>query len=148
MSLSLSPNFTLSEFTKSEYAQRRGLDNSIPKLLMPNAFKMAELMEQVRSILGDKIIIVNSMYRSPAVNKTVGGAKTSYHLKALACDFICPDFGTPYEVSKGLLASNLIYDQLIYEGTWVHIGLNEVDKKPKMQVLTMKKGKYFSGLVK
>lgn len=145
--MNLSPHFTLAEFTRSEYAQRKGLDNSIPKHLMPNAMRIAMLMEQVRSILGNNIIIVNSMYRSPAVNKAVGGARTSYHLKALACDFVCPSFGTPYQVAKAIEASNIIYDQLIYEGTWVHIGLADENKKPRMQVMTMRKGKYFNGIV-
>jgi hypothetical protein len=145
--MNLSPHFTLAEFTRSEYAQRKGLDNSIPKLLMPNAMRMAMLMEQVRSILGDKIIVVNSMYRSPAVNKAVGGSRTSYHLQALACDFVCPSFGSPYVIAKAIKASNIIYDQLIYEGTWVHIGLADELKTPRMQVMTMKNGKYFNGIV-
>lgn len=145
--LKLSEHFYKWEFEKSEYAQRKGLDNSIPKHFMTNAKRMAMLMEQVRSILGDKIIVVNSMYRSPAVNKAVGGSRTSYHLQALACDFVCPSFGTPYQVAKAIEASNIIYDQLIYEGSWVHIGLADELKTPRMQVLTMRKGKYFNGIV-
>jgi zinc D-Ala-D-Ala carboxypeptidase len=137
--MNLSPHFTLAEFTRSEYAQRKGLDNSIPDNLMSNAKRIAMLMEQVRSILGNKITVVNSMYRSPAVNKSVGGAKTSYHLKALACDFVCPSFGSPYDIAFRLhLDTKLIYDQLIYEGTWVHIGLADELKTPRMQVMTMK----------
>jgi len=146
--MNLSPHFTLAEFTRSERAERLGLDNSIPNNLMSNANRMAMLMEQVRSILGNKIIVVNSMYRSPAVNKAVGGSRTSYHLKALACDFVCPSFGSPYDIAFRLhLDTKLIYDQLIYEGTWVHWGLNELDKKPRMQVLTMRKGKYYNGII-
>ena len=149
--MNLSPHFTLAEFTRSERAERLGLDNSIPKHLMPNAIRMAMLMEQVRSILGNKIIIVNSMYRSPAVNKAVGGSRTSYHLKALACDFVCPSFGSPYVIAKAIKASNIIYDQLIYEGTWVHIGLADENKTPRMQVMTMmiinKKVVYPKGII-
>ncbi|HXU26257.1 MAG TPA: D-Ala-D-Ala carboxypeptidase family metallohydrolase [Bacteroidia bacterium] len=146
----LSEHFTLDEFTRSEYAERKCLNNSIPNNLMANAKRMAELMEQVRNILG-KPIIVNSMYRSPAVNKAVGGASTSMHLKALACDFICPQFGTPYEVAERLQKEGgftITYDQLIYEGTWVHIGLKEGNKKPRLQALTMRKGAYLNGIVK
>jgi len=145
--MNLSTHFTLAEFTRSERAERLGLDNSIPKHLMPNAKRVAMLMEKVRSILGNKIIVVNSMYRSPAVNKAVGGSKTSYHLKALACDYVCPSFGTPYIIAKEIEASNIIYDQLIYEGSWVHIGLADELKTPRMQVLTMWKGRYYKGII-
>jgi len=149
--MNLSAHFTLAEFTRSERAERLGLDNSIPKHLMPNAFKLAESMDKVRIILLNNKILINSGYRNPAVNKSVGGSRTSYHLKALACDFTCPDFGSPYEVCRALQASNLIYDQLIYEGSWVHWGLNELDKKPRMQVMTMmvvnKKVVYPKGII-
>lgn len=149
--MNLSPHFTLAEFTRSERAERLGLDNSIPKHLMPNAMRMAMLMEHVRLILGNKIIVVNSMYRSPAVNKAVGGSRTSYHLKALACDFVCPSFGRPYDIATKLsnlpLVYGFVFDQLIYEGSWVHIGLADELKTPRMQALTMKNGKYFKGII-
>jgi|SRR5687767_9392552 len=140
----ITPHFTLAEFTKSEYAERKCLNNAIPKALMPNALQVGLLMEKVRSLLDDKMIIVNSMYRSPAVNKAVGGVITSEHCKALACDFVCPAFGTPYQIAKKISESNLEYGQLIYEGTWVHIS---VAGRHKKKTLTMKKGKYHIGIL-
>ncbi len=140
----LSPHFAKWEFEKSEYAQRQGIDNTIPKQYMYNAKLVAELMEKVRDLLGDKPIIVNSCYRNPVVNNAVGGARASEHLKAMACDFICPQFGTPLEIAKKIASSDLQYGQLIQEGTWVHISL---PVRFHRENLTMKKGKYFKGIV-
>lgn len=140
----LSPHFSQQEFEKSERAERLCINNTIPQNLMLNASKTALLMEQIRKLLGDKPITINSVYRSPAINKAVGGAKTSEHLQALACDFICPQFGTPYEIAKAIEASNIEYGQLIYEGSWVHIS---VQGKHKLKKLTMKKGKYFDSII-
>lgn len=142
----LTEHFSLSEFEVSEYACRKGLDNSIPKSLLPNIQKVADLMEKVRLILGEKRIIVNSAYRSPEINAAVGGVVTSEHCQALACDFICPTFGDPYQIAKKLsLDKALEYGQLIYEGTWVHISVYGRHKK---QNLTMQKGKYYNGINK
>jgi hypothetical protein len=140
----LSPHFSQQEFENSERAERLCINNTIPQNLMLNAIKTALLMEQIRKLLGDKPITINSVYRSPTVNKAVGGAKTSEHLQALACDFVCPAFGTPYQIAKVIEASTIQYGQLIYEGTWVHIS---VQGKHKLNKLTMKKGKYYSGIV-
>lgn len=141
----LSEHFSLSEFEKSEYSQRKGIPNIIPVNLMANAIKLAMLMEQVRKLLNNKMIIVNSAYRSPTINKAVGGAKTSEHLQALACDFICPTFGTPFEIAKIIEKSGIEYGQLIYEGTWVHISVAGKHHKSNM---TMKRGKYYKGIQK
>lgn len=115
----LSEHFTLEELTVT---QVRDLDNSCPTELLVNLEKTAEFMEQIRSILG-RPIHVNSGYRSPLVNKIVGGSATSDHKNALACDFICPTFGPPLEVVKAIKRSGVKLDQCIYEGTWVHVGI-------------------------
>jgi uncharacterized membrane protein len=103
-------------------------------------------MEKVRSILGDKPIKITSGYRSPAVNKRVGGVANSDHMSAWVCDFQCPQFGTPYEICKAIVASDLAFDQLICEKrVWVHVSF-----APRMrgQVLTLLPGqnKYLTGL--
>jgi len=81
------------------------------------------VMETIRTLLGGRPIIVHSGYRSSQVNKAVGGAATSAHCFGLACDFVCPEFGTPYDVALAILKSDIEYDQLILEYGWVHVGL-------------------------
>lgn len=115
----LSEHFTLEEMTVT---QVRGLDNSCPADLLVNLEKTCEFMEQIRSVLG-RPVTVTSGYRSPLVNKIVGGSSSSDHKNALACDFICPQFGSPLEVVKAIKRSGLKLDQCIYEGTWVHVGI-------------------------
>lgn len=125
----LTPHFSLSEFTDSQTAARNGLNNVPPveSTERANLQRMAETMEEVRTILGDVPILVSSGYRSPAVNAAVGGSKSSAHMSGLACDFSCPGFGTPLQICKTLEPHmrRLGVDQLIHEyGTWVHLGLS------------------------
>ncbi len=121
--MNLTSHFTLEELTHSDTAVRAGVDNTPPPELLPNLKRIAEAMEEVRRILGNRPITVNSGYRAPAVNKLVGGSLKSAHMQGLACDFICPAFGTPYEIVEVLAAALQDFDQLIWEGTWVHLGL-------------------------
>jgi hypothetical protein len=101
-------------------------------------------MEEIRTLLGDASIIVTSGYRSPFVNKIVGGSLTSAHLNGRAVDFICPAFGTPLEIAKAISASEIAFDQLIYEETWVHISF---DPKMRREVLTKRRSSgYIAGL--
>jgi zinc D-Ala-D-Ala carboxypeptidase len=124
----LTEHFTLEEFTDSQTAARKGINN-VPPVGSPeraNLMRTAETMEQVRTILGDKPILISSGYRSPQVNAAVGGSKSSAHMSALAVDFSCPGFGTPLQICKKLHPhmKELEIDQLIHEyDTWVHLGL-------------------------
>lgn len=107
-------------------------------------------MEVVRAILGRHPININSWYRSPQVNKAVGGVSNSEHATGAAVDFTCPAHGTPFEVAQSLLANAHIlnYNQLIYEQAWVHISFPPDGIRGKREVLTMKNGKYSKGLLK
>jgi zinc D-Ala-D-Ala carboxypeptidase len=124
----LTTHFTLEEFTDSQTAARKGINN-VPSVGSPeraNLMRTAETMEQVRTILGDKPILISSGYRNPQVNAAVGGSKSSAHMSGLAVDFSCPGFGTPLQICKKLhpYMKELEIDQLIHEyDTWVHLGL-------------------------
>jgi len=131
--MQLTEHFSLEEMTFSQVAARRGIDNTPPPAQLANLARTAQAMEQVRKILG-KTIHVDSGYRSTPVNADVGGVSSSAHCKGLACDFVCPDFGTPYEVAKEILQAAIEFDQLILEYGWVHLGLSE--GKPRLQTLT------------
>ncbi len=137
MTRRLSDHFTLAEMTHSNTALRRGLDNTPPPEVLDQLILTADRMEGVRRLLGDRPIKVSSGYRSPAVNRAVGGSRTSAHRTGHAVDFTCPDFGTPAEVAAHLAQHLTDFDQLIEEfGGWVHIGFGPNKRR---QVLTARK---------
>ena len=129
------PEFTLEEMTVSQTAARRGIDNTPTGKVLSNLSDTANHMLHVRSLLGNKPIIVSSGYRSPALNKAVGGSNNSAHTIGWAVDFTCPGFGNPLKIAKALAASDLQYDQLIHEfNSWVHISF---DPRMRQQDLTI-----------
>lgn len=130
--MQLSPHFSLAEMTESQTAARLGLDNKPPAAILSNLQGTALAAEPVRALLG-RPMLVSSGFRSPKVNAAVGGAKTSAHLQGYAMDFICPGFGDPLAVCRKIAASGIKFDQLIQEGTWVHISF---DPRMRMQIKT------------
>ena len=117
----LTPHFSLAELTFSATAQRRQIDNSPPPSVLRNLNQLAVGLEDVRAALDGLPLRINSGYRCPALNRAVGGARLSAHLSGHAADFVCPDFGSPLEIVRALAASDIQFDKLIQEGTWVHI---------------------------
>jgi hypothetical protein len=136
----LSPNFTLDEMIVSETAARRGIDNTPSPEVIENLKQLAAALQEVRSILGNKPIIVSSGYRSPELNTAVGGSARSDHCKGLAVDFIAPSFGTPNDIVKALMASDLPYKQVIREfDRWVHLAIEPEARSPRRQALIIDK---------
>jgi len=137
--MNLSPHFTLEELTVSETAARKGLDNTPPDDALFNLRRPALFLEDVRTAIG-KPIRINSAYRSPEVNGSVGGKTTSQHCLGCAADIRVPGM-TPNEVVKKLKDSKLQYDQLIREfDSWTHISIpNTKDAKPRKMVLIIDK---------
>ena len=134
MATYLTPHFTLEEFIASQTASRMGIPNVPPcgswtedSAERNNLVRTAEVMEEVRVLLGNKPVLISSGYRCQAVNEACGGSSTSAHMSGLAVDFTCPGFGTPLEICNALSQHlyELEVDQLIheYEG-WVHLGLS------------------------
>lgn len=121
----LSAHFTLEEAILSPTASRLGIDND-PPLEVVQAMKQAALgMELVRMELNSLPIHINSWYRCPDLNKAVGSKPTSAHLTGFAVDFTCPGYGSPQQIVKALLTSNIRFQQIIWEfGSWVHIAFN------------------------
>src|ERR1700686_698653 len=147
-SMKLSEHFTLEEFIFSEAAVRLGLDNTPGPNVITNLALVAAVMEEVITLLGGKVIVKHSGYRSPQVNQAVGGVETSAHCYGLACDMVCPDFGAPVEVARAVLKSAIEYDQLILEYGWVHIGLPQQGTVARREMLTKNSpaGPYESGI--
>lgn len=117
----LSEHFTLEELTFSSTAQRKQIDNNPPAEVLENMKRLAAGLEEVRAALGNKPMRINSGYRSPKLNRAVGGARLSAHMAGYAADFVCPEFGSPLKIVKALAATGIQFDKLIQEGTWVHI---------------------------
>ena len=138
----LSEHFNLDEFTASQTATRQGIDNTADAVVMDNLRSLSALLEQVRELLGGNSIRISSGYRCVLLNRHIGSNDTSAHVRGYAADFTCQAFGTPIQVAKKIAESNLKFDQLIYEGTWIHISC---DPKNRRQLLTarFKGGKAF-----
>jgi hypothetical protein len=134
--MKISEHFTLEELSFSETAARLGLDNTPNPFVVANLGLVAVVMEKIRSLLGDRPIVVHSGYRSVEVNRAVGGVATSAHCHGLACDFVCPVFGTPPKVALAILSSGIEYDQLILEYGWIHVGLAQGGMVSRREVLT------------
>ena len=133
--MNLSPHFTLAEFTVSDTAARRGIDNDPPLDLLPALKRTAQGLEAVRVRLGCATVVITSGFRCQALNDAVGGRPMSQHLWGEAADFIAPRFGTPAEVAAALRDSGIEYDQLLLEfGRWVHISFAD---KPRHQALVI-----------
>ena len=137
--MKLSPNFTLAELTHSETAERLGLDNTPDEKVKANLVRLARMLEEVRRVLG-RPIMVNSAYRSPAVNKAIGSKPTSQHCLGCAADIRVPGL-TPNDIVKAIIKTNIEYDQLIREfDSWVHISIpNKLNDKPRKQALIIDK---------
>jgi hypothetical protein len=141
--LRISPNFYYEEATVTA---QRGLDNTPPMVVIPSLVMVFnEQMEAVRELLGCPIHI-NSAYRSPEVNKAVGGAASSQHMKGQAVDFVpMKEIGLK-EAYDAIVASGIVFDQLIYEyGSWLHISRPGFDEAPRASTLMIGKwtdGKY------
>lgn len=131
--MKLTQHFDLDEFTVSQEAVRRGIDNDPPEAVVENLRKLARALEDVRVLLGSFPLLISSGYRSPELNEVVKGSKNSAHMNGLAADFICSQYGSPRDVAIAISRSRLIYDQVIHEGRWVHYGLAD---EPRLEALT------------
>lgn len=122
----LSPNFHLSEFTKSQTASRRGINNEPNAQQVENLRRLCvNVLEPVRAHFG-RPVVISSGFRSPALNRAIGGSSTSQHSHGEAADFEIP--GVPNHAVARWISKNLRYDQLILEfytpgepnSGWVH----------------------------
>ena len=131
--MQLSKSFKLNEFTASQTATRKGIDNTPAAPIIERLRMLANTLEQIRTLLGDNSIRISSGYRCLALNRAIGSGDSSAHVQGYAVDFTCPNFGTPKEVANKIAQSDIKYDQIIYEGTWVHLS---VDPRNRRDVLT------------
>lgn len=132
--MNLSPNFTLAEFTRSQTAERHGIDMSPSMAVIERlTWLCGTFLEPIRKEL-DAPIMITSGYRPPELNKRIGGSRSSAHMLGLAADFVLGNGITPLQAFEVIQAMQFptAFDQLIYEYRWVHLG---VMTPPRGQVL-------------
>ena len=138
--MKLSKNFILQEFVET----KTGLNNQLTSEALANIeFLVTNLLQPLRDVFG-KPIKITSGYRSPDVNKAVGGSKNSQHTKGEAVDILSDDNKSLFDLIK----NNFNFDQLIWEyGTdeqpaWVHVSVKKTgNRKQVMRAITNKIGK-------
>lgn len=146
----VTPAFHLSEFTASDTAERLAIDNTPgPDVLATLHNVLIPAMQQIRNLLGCPIII-KSGYRCRTLNAAVRGATSSQHLTGNAADFVCPGFGDPRAVCELLVKhlQPLGIDQLIFEGSWVHVSFSARTRREVLTARFTADGvQYLKGLV-
>ena len=135
--MNLSEHFTLEELTHTDHRQ---FDNTPNAAEMANLVRLAAFLEEVKTVLGGKPVMINSAFRSKQVNDAVGSSDKSQHRIACAADIRVPGM-TPDEVVKAVIAAGLGYDQIIREfDRWTHISVpNKSEDKPRRQALIIDK---------
>jgi len=138
----LSKNFTLSEVTRSNTAKRLGIDNAPKNAHLKSMQRLiTNLIQPMRDALGP--IRITSGYRSPELNRAIGGSKKSQHSKAEAVDIQFWSEGQMNNqiIYNWVLQSNIEFDQMIneFDYAWIHISLKE--KNNRKEVLEAYKDK-------
>jgi len=144
--MQLSKNLSLAEMVNSNTAKRRGISN-LPTDGHLESMKIlaTKIFQPIREHFGIPIH-VSSGYRSLALNKAVGGSKTSQHSKGEAMDIDMDNTDvTNYEVFE-FIRENLPFDQLIWEfgneenPDWVHVSYNPTGKQRGQVLRAVKNG--------
>ena len=140
MTTPLSANFTLEELTRSEAADRNDWDNTPNEQETANLKRLAALLQQVKTAVGGKPVMINSGFRSKKVNDSVGSKDTSQHRLGCAADIRVPGM-KPREVVEACIAAGIPFDQIILEfDSWTHISVpNTPEFKPRGSKLIIDK---------
>lgn len=140
--MNLSAHVTLAEFERSDAAIRFGIENKMNEFEIERAKELCEnVFEPIRAHL-NKPIKINSGFRSDAVNKRMGGAKTSQHVLGEAVDLDLHERGI-FE----WIIDNIDFDQAIYEGgndvaaDWFHISFRKGRNRKQALRMIKKSGK-------
>lgn len=137
--MQITEHFTVEEFERSSTADRLGIANRVPAALLPNLKTLCEVvLEPLRAYAGEPIVI-SSGYRCAALNRAVGGASQSQHLRGEAADLYLPSTAEGRTWFRWLM-DNTTFDQLIWEhdgrGThWIHVSCKADPRQNRNQVL-------------
>ena len=129
--MKLTENFSLNELTKSQTAERKGIDNTPSTEHQENLKSLCEMILQpIRDHFG-QVVSVSSGYRSPELCVAIGSSTKSQHARGESADFEI--FGVSNKELADYIDQNLDYDQLILEywkgedepnSGWVHCSFN------------------------
>lgn len=137
MSVQLSENFTINEFTRSNKAEGLGrvVEVESGSAVDLNLHRLCRIaLQPIRNALG--LVIVSSGFRPPWLNKAVGGSKTSDHQYGLAADINVRGY-TPLAVSEWIAANIRGVNQIIHEhGRWVHVSIWPEGQSGETKLLT------------
>ena len=131
----LSKNFTLSEITKSNTAKRLVIENAPNQEHLNNMqILIRDLIQPMRDALGP--IRISSGYRSPVLNRAIGGSTKSQHCKGQAVDIQFWEKGEMCnkKVYDWVLKEGIEFDQMIneFDYAWIHISLRPENKNRRM----------------
>lgn len=147
--MNLTPNFTLEELTHSSTAARLGIDNTPSAEVVGNLRVLAEALEKVRRLCGERPLRIHDAYRCEALERVLCARdfaawcarhkkteadwpeyfKEKAHPQGFAADFTCAAFGSPAEIVRVIRASGIKFDKVIIEGEtpsgggWVHFSV-------------------------
>lgn len=133
--------FSIVELCHSDYAIANSIDNSPSEYVKQNLQALiGNILDPLR-IAVNSPIIVSSGYRSPALNKALGGANTSQHLRGQAAD-IKSKIIKPALLCQIIIDLKLPFDQLINEfDQWVHVSYNAHRKRGEYLKASKSNGK-------
>ena len=132
----MTPHFTLAELTATSHRQ---FDNTPNEVELANLQRLAEFLERVKEALDGKPIMINSAFRSKAVNDAVGSKDSSQHRTGCAADIRVPGM-TPDEVVKFIRSADLEFDQVIREhNRWTHVSIPLEGVAPRKTALIIDK---------
>jgi zinc D-Ala-D-Ala carboxypeptidase len=136
--MQLTDHFSLEELITSDFAVRHQIDNSPSADIVANLHALAAGLERVRAALGGKPIHVNSGFRCKALNTALKGAPDSMHMRGLAADILCPQFGSPLDVCRAIAGAGFPTDEIIHEfGQWTHVAFAAPGTAPRSKLLTI-----------
>lgn len=143
--MQLSKHFELAEFTRSSTAKRAGISNMPTDAHLENIKLLCEkILEPIRVHFA-RPIILSSGYRSPALNRAVGGSSSSQHCSGEAADIDMDGTNVTNAQIFNYIKDNLEFDQLIWEfGTdsnpdWVHVSYESNGRQRKQILRAVKK---------
>lgn len=124
--------FTLGELCYSATAHKLRIPNIPSPDERKNLILLVEnILDPLRHHLGVPII-VNSGYRCARLNKAIGGAATSQHVKGQAADIRCANI-SPHEIIAAMVKLVLPFDQVINEfQAWVHVSYSSEKVRGKI----------------
>ena len=146
----LSEHFVLGELTKTKHVTE---DGNIPsRVVIENLKRLCLWLEELRFRYNERYvsqeepIVINSGYRSPQLNKIVGGAKDSNHLTGCAVDI--RTYGIEQAMRYAVILmdyaddSNLDFDEILIEknskgSIWLHFAVRPKDNRRKIKFLSV-----------